>query len=239
MLDRTSPKPLHAQMEELIKEKLENGEWVPGALIASENELSREYGISRMTVRNVITKLVQEGLLFRIPGKGTYAAENKIAAKSLSYAGIREQLEQMGYEVTTSLLGITSEQQSPSMCKRFGVDEKAYFYVIKRIRFIKGVPLSLHTSYVPMDLCPELDKLDLVGEQLCKVLNREYGLVCTRTQETLESVAARKDEAELLQIDEGHPLLMLHDTILGENGKPYEYACVVFRGDKIRISLEI
>ena len=64
-----------------------------GDLIPSENELSKECGVSRMTVRNVITKLVQEGLLFRIPGKGTYVSEPKIIADTLSYAGIREQLE--------------------------------------------------------------------------------------------------------------------------------------------------
>ena len=67
-------------MEELFWGKLDSGEWSPGALIPSENELSHMYGISRTTVRNVITKLVQEEVLFRIPGKGTYVAEPKIVA---------------------------------------------------------------------------------------------------------------------------------------------------------------
>ena len=76
-------------MEDLVRKNLASGSWPPGYMIPSENELSREFGISRMTVRSVITKLVQEGLLFRIPGKGTYVSEQKIVAKSLSYAGIR------------------------------------------------------------------------------------------------------------------------------------------------------
>ena len=96
LLDKASAKPLYVQMEELFWGKLDSGEWSPGALIPSENELSHMYGISRTTVRNVITKLVQEEVLFRIPGKGTYVAEPKIVAQSLSYAGIREQLEKMG-----------------------------------------------------------------------------------------------------------------------------------------------
>ena len=98
LLDKASAKPLYVQMEELFWGKLDSGEWSPGALIPSENELSHMYGISRTTVRNVITKLVQEEVLFRIPGKGTYVAEPKIVAQSLSYAGIREQLEKMGFE---------------------------------------------------------------------------------------------------------------------------------------------
>ena len=63
LLDKASAKPLYVQMEELFWGKLDSGEWSPGALIPSENELSHMYGISRTTVRNVITKLVQEEVL--------------------------------------------------------------------------------------------------------------------------------------------------------------------------------
>ena len=90
LLDKASAKPLYVQMEELFWGKLDSGEWSPGALIPSENELSHMYGISRTTVRNVITKLVQEEVLFRIPGKGTYVAEPKIVAQSLSDAGQKD-----------------------------------------------------------------------------------------------------------------------------------------------------
>lgn len=238
MLDRNSSIPLHIQMEDLVRKNLSVGNWPPGYMIPSENELSREYGISRMTVRSVITKLVQEGLLFRIPGKGTYVSEQKIIAKSLSYAGIREQLEQMGYEVSTKLLSATREPGSEKLCRIFGLPADTQFLKLLRLRFIKGVPLSIHTSYIPSQLCPGLENLDLVNIQLCHLLSSEYNLTRTRTQETLESVAASPEEASLLHIREGHPLLLLEDTIFGENGKPYEYAKVIFRGDRITITLE-
>ncbi|MGI6083912.1 MAG: GntR family transcriptional regulator [Acetivibrionales bacterium] len=237
MLDHTSAKPLYVQLEEVIRDNLDNQIWVSGALIPSENELSREYGISRMTVRNVITKLVQEGLLFRIPGKGTYVSEPKIVAKTLSYAGIREQLEQMGYEVTTKLLEAVVKKVSKDICDLFEVDPDSLFYVIKRIRYVKNEPFSLHTSYIPADLAPGLDKLDLVSEQLCTILSNEYGLIRKNTQETLESVAASKEEAKLLKIPVNHPLLLLYDTIIGENGKPFELSSVLFRGEKIKLKL--
>jgi GntR family transcriptional regulator len=238
MLDRTSSKPLYSQMEDLIRENLTTRKWAPGSPIASENELSREYGISRVTVRNVITKLVQQGLLFRIPGKGTYVTENKIVAKSLSYAGIREQLEQMGYKVSTKLLSANRKKGSKEMCDRFGIAQNSSFYVIKRLRYVEGEPFSVHTSYIPAVLCDGLDKLDLVREQLCTVLSKEYGLIRSRTQETLESVPASKEISALLGISEGHPLLLLQDTIMDEAGNPFEYANVIFRGEKIRLTLE-
>ena len=225
-------------MEDLVRKNLASGSWPPGYMIPSENELSREFGISRMTVRSVITKLVQEGLLFRIPGKGTYVSEQKIVAKSLSYAGIREQLEQMGYEVSTQLLDTTRELGSEKLCNIFGLPQGTYFLKILRLRFLKGEPLSIHTSYIPADLCPGLEHQDLINDQLCHLMSSKFGLVRKHTQETLESVASNAEEAQLLHIHEGHPLLLLEDTIFGENNKPFEYAKVIFRGDRITITLE-
>jgi GntR family transcriptional regulator len=92
MLDRNSPLPLHAQLEEIIKAGIENEEWPFESVIPSENELSKMYGISRMTVRSVITRLVHEGLLYSVPGKGTFVSEPKIVSRPLSQMGIREQL---------------------------------------------------------------------------------------------------------------------------------------------------
>ena len=238
MLNRESPKTLSAQLEEEVRGNLASGRWPAGSAIPSENELSRIYGISRMTARNVITKFVQEESLLRIPGKGTFVAEPKIEAKSLSYAGIREQLEQMGYEVTTQMLGITRKKGTPRLCERFGLPQDSRFYVLRRLRFIKGEPLSIHTSYIPVAYCPHLEKQELSGEQLCHVLSRSYGLNRSHTRETLESVAARRDEAKLLDIPEGHPLLLLHDTIRDESGRTFEYASVLFRGEKIKLTLD-
>ena len=225
-LDKANAKPLHIQIEESILQKLESGEWAPGRLIPSENELSHIYGVSRTTVRNVITKLVQEGLLFRIPGKGTYVAEPKIVAHSLTYAGIREQLEQMGYEVSTRLISMGLETVDQKIMEHFPGLDDPHFYVVRRLRMLKGEPLSIHIS-------------DLSGEQLCTVLSRVYGLNRAKAVETLESVAASSTEASLLNIFPGQPLLLLQDRILDANGRTFEYSKVVFRGEKIKITMEI
>lgn len=237
MLDKSSAKPLYVQMEEWVRTQLDTGAWAPGSLIPSENELGHTLGISRMTARNVITKLVQEGFLFRIPGKGTFVKEHKFEAKSLSYEGIRQQLERMGYEVSTKLLGVEICKNIKE-CHYLNVDKNTPVYVIRRLRIAKGIPLSIHTSYVPVDLAPGLEKLDLVDEQLCSILGKNYNLNRAKTIEELESAAATKEEAGLLEIQPGHPLLLLHDTIVNENNIPYEYAKVVFRGDKIKLKFE-
>lgn len=237
MLDRMSSKPLHVQMEDIIRHNLVSGEWAPGQAIPSENEMSATLGISRTTVRNVITKLVHEDLLDRIPGKGTFVKGQKIVANPLSYAGIREQLEHMGHEVSTKLISIKKGPVAPSVAKYFPEVAEADFYCVNRLRFVKGVPLSIHISYIPATYCPDLNMEDLEHEQLCVILSKHYGLKPSKTVETLESIAAVKEEAQLLKVRTGSPLLSLKDEVMTEDGLVFEYTNVVFRGDKIQIHL--
>ena len=106
VLQRESAVPLYAQLEQILHTRITSGEWLPGQRIPSENELNRIYGLSRMTVRGVLTKLVGDGLLVRVPGKGTYVATPKINAVSPAYRGVREQLEGLGYETSTRLVSV-------------------------------------------------------------------------------------------------------------------------------------
>src|SRR6478609_11233472 len=104
MLDRDASMPLYLQLAGLLRGRIESGELKPDQKIPSENELNRMYGISRMTARQVLAQLVNEELLFRVQGKGTFVAHRKIGTRSPAYMGIREQLERMGYATTTKVL---------------------------------------------------------------------------------------------------------------------------------------
>lgn len=238
-LDKANAKPLHIQIEESILQKLESREWAPGRLIPSENELSHIYGVSRTTVRNVITKLVQEGLLFRIPGKGTYVAEPKIVAHSLTYAGIREQLEQMGYEVSTRLISMGLETVDQKIMEHFPGSGRPPLLCGAPSAHAEGRAPEHSHLLPPHAYCPGIDQYDLSGEQLCTVLSRVYDLNRAKAVETLESVAANSTEASLLNIFPGQPLLLLQDRILDASGRTFEYSKVVFRGEKIKITMEI
>lgn len=98
-------------------------------------------------------------------------------------------------------------------------------------------PISLYISYVSAEYSEKLTKEKLEKEQLCVLLNEEYGIVRKVVSETLESVLASEGEAELMEVDKGHPLLLLKDILYDQYDKPYEYTTVVFRGDKIKINL--
>ena len=238
MLDRHSPTPLHLQLEEVIKSKIDNDEWQPNTQIPSENELSKIYGLSRMTTRAVIMRLVFQGLLYRVAGKGTFVAESKITNKPQLQLGIQEQLDQMGIESATRLLEIRQIDAPVRIQKELDLPARSKVYCIERLRTIRGEPLSIHTSYIPAELCLGFEKNEFEKEQLCDILEYNYKLKTARVVETLETSLATASEAELLGVKPGFTLLRLDNIVFSPDDVPFEYSRVVFRGDKIKIKLE-
>ena len=238
VLQRESAVPLYAQLEQILHTRITSGEWSPGQCIPSENELNRIYGLSRMTVRGVLTKLVGDGLLVRVPGKGTYVATPKINAISPAYRGVREQLEGLGYETSTRLVSVGLETPSSGVRERLALGEEDETYVIVRVRSVQGEPISLHRSYVPARLAPGLDGHDVVANQLCVVLEEHYGLPMKRVHEELEAVAVTSADAKHLGMRRGEPALQLQDVISDALSRPFEYSSIVFRGDRMRLRFD-
>lgn len=236
MLDRDSAIPLYAQLSEILRQKIVSNEWKPSQKIPSENELNQIYGVSRMTARQVIAQLANEGLVFRVQGKGTFVAPQKIKTRSpVGYQGIRKQLEQQGYQTETRLLSREVVPASASAAAAFGITPGASIYVIKRLRLANGEPISLHTSEVPQPLAPGLENSDMINVQLCVVLAEEYGLQMGEVEETLEITAATSSEARALEVARASALLLLTQSISSGAGTVFERSKIVFRGDKIRL----
>jgi GntR family transcriptional regulator len=238
MLDRLSPTPLHVQLEEVIKDRIANEEWRPDSQIPSENELSGMYGLSRMTTRNVITRLVHQGLVYRVPGKGTFVAEPKVANRPHLPMGIQGQLDILGIESRIILIAEAQQKASSHVRRQLGIAEGQRVHRIERLRTMNGSPLSIHLSFVPVDLCPDLDAKDLETRQLRGVLQDDYGLRAARVVESVETALASERDAQLLQVEPGFTLLQLQETNYTELGNPFEYCHVLYRGDKMKITFE-
>lgn len=237
-LQRDSSVPLYAQLETIVREKIASGEWQPNHRIPSENELNKIYGLSRMTARGVLTTLVNDGVLFRVPGKGTYVAPPKINTVSPAYVGVREQLEAMGYQTSTELVGMGVEAVPDTVRSQLQLGPDDPVYAIHRVRSVQGEPISSHHSYVPASLAPGLETLDVVNEQLCVVLESSFSLRMRNVREQLEAIPATGEEAKRLRVRAGSPLLLLEDLISDEDERPFECSRIVFRGDKVRLRFD-
>ncbi|WP_233559088.1 GntR family transcriptional regulator [Micromonospora radicis] len=230
--------PLYAQLGDILRERIASGEWAPGSKIPSENELNTMYGLSRMTVRQVLNRLVDEDLLYRVQGKGTFVAHRKISTRSPAYLGIREQLEQQGYATRTVVLGIDVVEPPQSVAERLDLPVTDRVVRIRRLRFVDDQPISLHESYIPEQRARDLVTAELSERQLCVVLEEDFGLAMSFIAETLVSVPAPRAEAAQLDVSPGAPLLLLEQTISSADRRPFELARIYFRGDRIRLEFQ-
>lgn len=237
-LDRTSSVPLYRQLETVLRERIALGEWTEGDRFPSENELCSLTGLSRMTVRSVVNELVNEGILFRIQGKGTYVAPQKLHMGSTAYAGIREQLERMGLPTQTRLAAFRRTKAGAKAGRMLGIKSDARVQYIERLRIIGDQPVSIHRSYLPQSLVQNLDRYDLEGRQLCHILQEHYGLRARFSTQTLESVSAQPGEAAMLSIQKGDPVLLLEEINRLENRSIFEFTQIVFRGDLVKLQFD-
>jgi len=237
-LNRNSAVPLYLQLADELRHKILSGEWQPEQRIPSENELNQIYSISRMTIRQVLGKLVDEGLVFRVHGKGTFVAQRKIATRSPSYHGVREQLEAQGYSTRTTTLASEVIEADERLARQLNVPVGTALSMVERLRFAEETPISLHKSYVPVPLAPGLLDHDLDQRQLCQVLALDYGLNMVYVHESLESLTPTPHELTALDVRRGTPLLLLEQRISDQSRRLFEYTRIKFRGDRVRLEFD-
>ncbi|MCL4514826.1 MAG: GntR family transcriptional regulator [Firmicutes bacterium] len=233
------PVPLYYQLKTLLCQMIDNDELKSGDCIPSERELSEKYEISRMTVRQAITEMVQEGLLIRKQGKGTFVAEPKIEQGLISLSSFTEDMLQRGLHPSTRLLGTRVEQASRRVAKILSLGVDARVMVVERLRLADGLPMALEFSHLPYSRCGDLKPEDLGGSSLYRLLEERLGIQLGKARQTLEPVLADTHEAELLEVEKGSPLLLLERTTLDTLGVPVEFVRSFYRGDRYKFYVEL
>jgi GntR family transcriptional regulator len=239
-IDFSSPIPYYLQLIETLKERLDQGAWNPGDQLPSEPDLCRFYGVSRTVVRQALLGLEQEGLILRRKGKGTFAAEAKIAASLVQkLTGFHQDMQERGHRVQTQVLHCAVEPASARVAHSLHLPAGRLVYNIERLRFVDGEAILLVTTYLPQALCPRLGEFDLSQFSLYNILEKEFGLVLDHGSRTIEAVAANKREAQLLDVPEGAPMMMLDSVTCLADGTPVEVYHAIHRGDRSRFEVEL
>lgn len=240
-IDRGSPIPYYVQLKGALAEAIESGRWKPGDRLPSEPELCDLFGVSRTVVRQALKDMTYEGLVLREKGRGTFVAEPKISSSSLvhSLVGFYEDMAERGLPPVTQVLEQAIEPASSKLAVSLELEPMTPVIKLVRLRFVEQEPIVLVTSYLPYNLCPKLMGADLSQQSLYAFLKQQYGLSVASGRRRIDAVAANEQEASLLQIEMGAPLLRLDSVSYLEDGTPLEYFHGVFRGDRSRFEVEI
>lgn len=229
---RNSPVPRYHQLKEILRDRIRSGEWKPGDLIPSERELSETYGISRMTARQSITELVNEGVFYREQGRGTFVAQNRITQQLLRLTGFTEDIKARGQRPATRLLSAAVWPADEVTAERLRIQEGQPVFRLQRLRLADDEPLAIEESHLNFPGCENLADEDLENHSLYNLLETKYGLPLMEAEQELEAGLAGEEEASALQMPVGSPVLYTRRTTYTDRNRPIEYATSVYRGEK-------
>lgn len=231
---KDSSVPIYSQVEALILDMIETGELSVGERAPSEREIAADLDISRMTARAAISKLVTDGYLHAVPGKGTFVSDPKLRQDLLELTSFTEDMLNRGMRPGARLLGVESVSQAPPKVRRvLRVPDGAKLVRISRLRTADGQPMCLETSYLPEARVPWLLREDLESGSLYRLLE-DRGIEIVKAEEYLESTLLTEEEGELLTVPAGSPALLIERATYTEGDEPIEYVKSLYRGDRYR-----
>ncbi len=240
MINPSSYLPLYIQLRDLLKKKIDSGQWADGTRLPGENELCAEYKVSRTVVRQALLELELAGLVIRHKGRGTFVAGQKVnEGLAQKLTGFYEDMTGRGKNLKTRVLTQKTIPADEELAKKLNVEVGADLIEVHRLRFVEDEPLVVVTSYLPASLCPQLGDVDLTDRSLYQYLEEECHISISRSYRTLEAAAVNKENALLLEIDEGDPVVRLEALSYLEDGTPVEYYRAFHRGDRARFEINL
>jgi GntR family transcriptional regulator, N-acetylglucosamine utilization regulator len=233
------PLPKYYQIEQILLRYIESGEWLPGQQIPIEEMIQAHFQVSRSVVRQAINNLENRGLLWRGPGKGTFVAERKVLRLIQSFASFHEDVLDHGSIPTTTVL-----RQDVILCPEnvahwLKVPLATPVLHLHRLRFVDDESHMVSHSYVRLDRCKGLEREEFTDKSLFQLIEEKYNLEITGGRRMVEATTAGVEEAQLLGISTGAPLLLLRGISHLKDGTPIEYSVAKYRGDRAVFDVEL
>ncbi|MBS0367684.1 MAG: GntR family transcriptional regulator [Proteobacteria bacterium] len=235
------PVPLYEQVRESVRGDILNGTLQHHARIPSEKELMTLFGVSRITVRQALGDLERDGMIFRIPGKGSYVAkpEEKATQELARLQGFAEAMAEQGYSARNRVVGLANLPADAHIAERLRIPVGAPVTEIRRVRYLDDKPISFDITYVREELGRSLAREDLAGRDLFLILEKDYGLPLGHADQSIQALIADDTLAAYLDVQTGSPVLHIERLAFTRDGTPIEFDYVYYRGDAFRYRLRI
>lgn len=233
---RTPKKHKHVELRERLQNRFSRLK--PHSQIPSARQLATSYGVSTMTIRQALAALQADGLLYTIPGSGTYVAGEKLS-KKLVFISFSEEVREKGMNPSSSILkaervAVTNKK----LAEILQIPAGDFAYRIKRVRLADKMPLAIEDTHIPCDNAPGLLDQDLKGS-LYEIFKNVYERPVIRADSAVSPMLLDKEQAAILKAPVNTPSLMFNLTAFDSRGRTMEHCVSVKRGDKYDFKFSI
>lgn len=236
MLDTALPVTLQYQLKSSLVERISHGDWPPGSKILSEREICEEYGVSRITVREVIGDLERDGYLTRKQGKGTFVNTIKSEKGSQKLYRFSEEIKKAGFNTKTRVLAYEIIPCGAKEAGQLGITQGERIYFVERLRFIDGTLFSLERSYIPLSVAPGMTEDAVKQQGLYNAIQLHSGLAGDEVEETFAAIACSDKPAMMIGVKRDAPVLQV-SRLTKSGGKSLEYCEILIRGDRYKYKI--
>jgi len=229
--------PVYIQIHNEIRKEIESGKWAVGERIPSERQLSQDFDVSRMTLRQAIQTLVDEGILQRQVGSGTYVSSSKVQEKMSGTTSFTEITESQGKQPSSKTVSYHVADPSISEIEKLKLHDGDQVLRMERIRYADKQPICFEVATIPIGIVDSLNKKDITSS-LYKALEDKAGLKLGDATQTVSAILASEKIANFLNVKRGSAILRVRQITTLDDERPFEYVRSQYAGDRFEFYLE-
>ncbi|NLJ17024.1 MAG: GntR family transcriptional regulator [Clostridiales bacterium] len=238
-LDFSGRTQLYYQLFDILCAKIKSGEYAPGDMLPTENDLVQKYKVSRITVRKAMDLLYNEGLISRKRGYGTIVKPPKMDQTINKVVHFSSEMEKRGQEFSTKMLANEKIPANKHIASELGIMEKEPLIHVNRLRHLNKVPICLESAFLLYEKCPDVVGKDFSKNSLRLFLESNYNIVWKRASQKIYAILADKKMAKILDIDEGSPLIYIERISYDKDDKKGEFFQGYYRADSYYLTAEL
>lgn len=228
--------PLYLQIKNIILDRIDSGELLPGECIESERFLSAKYGVNRQTIRSAIHVLVEDGILEKIPHKGTFVSKEIKKPQWGPFEdhderrGFSSFLKSQGYSIRSKVIIAEKIRPTQSICSKLNLQENEEVYCLERVRYTDDDPFSVEIAYMPYKFVEGIENYDFSQVSLYDFLTTRNHCPYTFKRELIVSFPSNRISKMLK--NKGYPVYSFQYIGYDQNGEVVEYTRSYIRSDK-------
>ena len=232
-LEKDSPIPLYHQVMEILEEKIATGEWRDGDRLPTESELASQFNISNITVKRAVLELVDKGLLYRQRGKGTFVAPQIKEGDTYKLLTFGSEAEYPHKTIEFSI-----QEAGKQVSKLLNIKEKDSIVKVLRLKMEDDKPIGVEYTYLNHQLCPSITQTMIENQLFYNVLKMQ-NIRLGKAKIHFSAIFASEEEARLLEVEKGTPLISVKRITTTESREMIEYSTFIMRQDHAHYFIEV